>query len=184
MKMKTRILSGMVIAVLASSLAVIAQENTTKSSEESKLTFVVEPIKTIFAKGEEVEFTFRLSNHSPDKVLVAKTFQLAHFVTLYIANAEGKRAEWCGRIAGQTDFPRAFVALSPGESVSKKLIVSCVNKDDRSRAWGYSLEAPGRYVVTATYRLPQPEAFFRKLSPNVPAMRGPISAPPVTIEIR
>lgn len=182
--MKTKILFGIVIAALASSLAGFAQENTAKSGEESKLAFVIEPVKTIYAKGESVEFTFRLSNRSGDKVLVAKTFQLAHFVTLDIVNAEGKRAEWRGRIAGQTDFARAFVTLSPGESVSKKLIVSCVNKDDRSRAWGYSLEAPGKYVVTGTYRLPQPEAFFKKLSPNVPAVRGPVSAKPVSIEIR
>ena len=76
------------------------------------------------------------------------------------------------------------MTLSPGESVSKKLIVSCMNKDDRSRAWGYSLGAPGKYVVTGTYRLLQPEAFFKRLSPNVPAMRGPVSAQPVTVEIR
>jgi hypothetical protein len=182
--MKMKILFGIVIAVLASSLAGFAQENTAKSGEESKLAFVVEPVKTIYAKGEKVEFTFRLSNHSRDKVLVAKTFQLAHFVTLDVVNAEGKHVEWCGRIAGQTDLPQSFIALPPGESVSKKLIVSCVNKDDRSRAWGYSLEAPGKYVVTGTYRLPQPEAFFKKLSPNVPAMRGPVSAQPVTVEIR
>lgn len=182
--MKTKILFGIVIAVLAISLAVFAQEKVAKSGEESKLAFVVEPAKTIYAKGEDVEFKFRLSNRSKTRLLVAKTFQLAHFVTLDIVNAEGKRAEWCGRIAGQTDFPRSFIRLSPGDSVSRKLIVSCVNKDDRSRAWGYSLEAPGKYVVTGTYRLPQPEAFFKKLSPDVPAVRGPILAQPVTIEIR
>lgn len=182
--MKTKILFGIVIAVLVSSLAGFSQENTANSGEESKLVFVIEPVKTIYAKGESVEFTFRLSNRSGDKVLVAKTFQLAHFVPLNIVNAEGKRAEWCGRIAGQTDFPRAFTTLSPGESVSKKLVVSCVNKNDRSRSWGYSLEAPGKYVVTGTYSLPQPEAFFKKLSPNVPAVRGPVSAQPITIEIR
>jgi hypothetical protein len=182
--MKTKILFGIVITVLVSSLAGFSQENTAKSGEESKLAFVIEPVKTIYAKGESVEFMFRLSNRSGDKVLVAKTFQLAHFVTLNVVNAEGKRAEWCGRIAGQTDLPRAFTTLSPGESVSKKLVVSCVNKDDRSRAWGYSLEAPGKYVVTGTYSLPQPEAFFKKLSPNVPAVRGPVSAQPITIEIR
>lgn len=182
--MKTRILFGIIIAVLASSLAGFAQDNAAKTVAESKLVFVIEPVKTIYAKGESVEFTFRLSNRSGDKVLVAKTFQLVHFVTLDIVNAEGKRAEWCGRIAGQTDFPRSFVTLSPGESVTKKLMVSCVNKDDRSRAWGYSLEAPGKYVVTGTYQLPQPEAFFKKLSPNVPAVRGPVSAKPVSIEIR
>jgi hypothetical protein len=182
--MKTKILFGIVIAVLTSSIAGFAQENTAKSGEESKLVFVIEPVKTTYEKGENVEFTFRLSNRSGDKVVVAKTFQLAHFVTLDIVSAEGKRAEWCGRIVGQTDLPRSFVTLSPGESVSKKLIVSCVNKDDRSRAWGYSLGAPGKYVVTGTYRLPQPEAFFKRLSPNVPAMRGPVSAQPVTVEIR
>ena len=115
--MKTRILLRIVIAVLASSIAGFAQENTAKSGEESKLVFVIEPVKTTYAKGENVEFTFRLSNRSGDKVLVAKTFQLAHFVTLDIVNAEGKRAEWCGRIAGQTDLPRSFIVLSPGESV-------------------------------------------------------------------
>jgi hypothetical protein len=182
--MKTKILFGIVIVVLANSLAGLSQENTLKSSGQSKLAFVIEPVKTIYAKGESVEFTFRLSNRSGNKVLVAKTFQLTHFVTLDMVNTEGKRAEWCGRIAGQTDFPRSFVTLSPGESVSKKLIVSCVNKDERSRAWGYSLEGPGKYVVTGTYRLPQPEAFFKKLSPNVPAVRGPVSATPVSIEIR
>jgi hypothetical protein len=170
--------------VLAISLAGFAQDNAAKTGGESKLVFVIRPVKATYAKGENVEFTFRLSNRSGDKVLVAKTFQLAHFVTLDIVNAEGKRAEWCGRIASQTDFPRSFITLSRGESVSKKLVVSCVNKDDRSRSLGYSLEAPGKYVVTGTYRLPQPKAFFQKIFPNVPIVYGPVSAEPVIIEIR
>jgi hypothetical protein len=29
---------------------------------------------------------------------------------------------------------------------------------------GYSLEVPAKYVATGTCRLPQPEAFFKKLS--------------------
>jgi len=182
--MKTRILFPTIIAVLASSLALFAQNKAATSSEESKLLFVVTPTKTTYAKGENVDFTFRLSNRSGDKVLVAKTFQLAHFIVLNIVNAKGKRVEWCGRIASQTDFPRSFTTLSRGESVSKTITISCVNKDDRSRAWGYSLEVPGKYVVTGTYMLPQPEAFFKKLSPDIPAVRGPVSAQPVTIEIR
>jgi len=182
--MKTKISFGIIILVLTSSFIGFAQENAAKSREESKLIFVIEPVRAVYAKGESVEFKFRLSNRFDHKVFVAKTFQLAHFVTLDIVNAEGKRVGWCGRIAGQTDFPRSFTTLSPGQSVSKKLVISCVNKDDQSLAWGYSLEAPGKYVVTGTYTLPQPEIFFKKLSPNVPAIRGPVSAEPVTIEIR
>ena len=96
--MKTRILFGVVIAVLASSLAGFAQENTAKSGEESKLAFVVEPVKTVYTRGENVEFTFRLSNRSKDKVLVAKTFQLNFYVDLDMSGAAGKSADWCGRI--------------------------------------------------------------------------------------
>jgi len=182
--MKTCTIFGIVLGALIGSLSALAQRRAPDTDKESKLVFAIEPTKPVSAKGENVDFTFRLSNRSGEKVLVAKTFQLAHFVTLNIVGSAGKRAEWCGRIISQTDFPRSFVALSPGESVSKKLVVSCVNKDDQSRAWGYSLEAPGKYVVTGTYRLPQLEAFFKKLSPGVPALRGPVSAEPVTIEIR
>lgn len=175
---------GIVLAVLISPLFAFTQSNATDSGKEPRLVFVIEPVKPVYAKGENVDLTFRLSNRSGDNVFVAKTFQLGHFVTLNIVDSEGKHAEWCGRIISQMDFPSSFATLSPGKSVSKKLVVSCVNKDDRSRAWGYSLETPGKYVVTGTYRLPQPEAFFKKLSPNVPAVRGPVSALPVTIEIR
>jgi hypothetical protein len=181
---KTWILFGMLIATLPGCLDAVAQSPVTNTGQESKLVFVIEPAKAVYMKGGDVEFIFRLSNHSDNKILVAGTFQLAHFVTLNIVDGEGRHAEWCGRIVSQTDFPRSFVALSPGESVSKKLVVSCVNKDDPSRAWGYALGGVGKYFVTGTYRLPQPEAFFKKLFPHVPAVRGPVSAKPVTIEIR
>ena len=170
--------------MLASSLAGFAQENTAKSGEESKLAFVVEPVKTVYTRGENVEFTFRLSNRSKDKVLVAKTFQLNFYVDLDMSGAAGKSADWCGRILGQIDSPRSFVTLSPGASLSKKLVVSCVNKADKSRAWGYYLDTPGKYIVRGTYRLPQPKVFFQKVFPDVPVVRGPVSAQPVTIEIR
>jgi len=182
--MKTWTIFGIVLGMLISSSSTFAQASASESGKEAKLVFVIEPVKPVFAKGENIEFIFRLSNRSDEKILVAKTFQLAHFVTLSIVDLAGKHAEWCGRIISQTDFPRSFVALSPGESVQKKLTVSCVNKDAPSRAWGYSLETPGKYVVRGTYRLPQSEAFFKELSPNVPAIRGPVSAEPFAIEVR
>jgi len=170
--------------MLISPLSAFTQSSASEASKEAKLLFVIEPTKSVFSKGENVEFTFRLSNRASEKILVAKTFQLAHFVALNIVDAEGKRMEWCGRIISQTDLPKAFVALSPHDSVSKRLVVSCVNKDDPSRAWGYSLEGPGKYVVTGVYHLPQPKNFFKQLSPKVIAIRGPVSSEPVTIEVR
>lgn len=182
--MKTKILFGIIIALLASSLPGFAQENTAKSGEESKLAFVIEPVKTVYTRGENVEFSFRLSNRSRDKILVARSFQLNLYVNLDMTDPAGKSADWCGRILGQIDSPRSFITLSPGESLSKKLVVSCVNKADKSRAWGYSLDTPGKYMVRGTYRLPQPKVFFKKDFPDVPVVRGPVLAQPVTVEIR
>ena len=173
-----------VLVVLIVSLYALSQSSASGSDKQSKLAFVIEPVKPVFAKGENIELTFRLSNHSGEKILVAKTFQLAHFVTLSIIDKAGRQIKWCGRIVGQTDFPRSFVPLTSGESISRNLVVSCVNKDDPSRAWGYSLEAAGKYIVAGKYRLPEPEIFFKKLYSDVPAIKGPISAEPITIEIR
>ena len=181
--MKKKIILLVLVFLLPSWFIMTAQNQAVETGRESKLVFVVEPVKTVYVKGESVEINFRLSNRSGNKVLVPKNFQLNFNVNLDILDAKGKSADWCGRIASQIDSPRSFTTLTPGESISKKLVVSCVNKDDRSRAWGYSLDAPGKYVVRGTYRLPQPKVFFKKFFPNVPVERGPVSAEPVSIEI-
>jgi hypothetical protein len=62
--------------------------------------------------------------------------------------------------------------------------VSCVNKDDRARAWGYALDKPGKYIIKATYRLLQPKEYFESLFPGAHVARGPVSAEPVTIELK
>lgn len=182
--MRPWILFTVLVAVPVGRTSAVAQNHSPETNRESGLVFVIEPVKTVYTKGENVEFKFRLSNRSDEKVLVAKTFQLARYVDLNISDAKGKLAGWCGRIVSQTDSPRSFTTLSPGESVSQNLVVSCVNETDRTQAWGYSLDTPGRYLVTGTYRLPQPSAFFEELFPKIQVVRGPVSAKPVSIEIR
>jgi hypothetical protein len=143
----------------------------------------VRAVKPDYPKGEAVELTFRLQNVSQKKVLVAQTFQLTRYIDLEISGKEGKRADWCGRVVSQTDSMRSFTTLNPGGSISKKVVISCVNRGEPGRAWGYALDDPGKYVIRATYRLPQPEPFFEKFFPKVPVVRGPVSAEPVSIEI-
>ena len=140
--------------------------------------------KPDYVKGETVELTFKLRNVGHDKVLVARTFQLARYIDLEISDKQGNRARWCGRVISQTDSVRSFTILAPRGSVSMKLAVSCVNGGDPGRAWGYVMENPGDYVIKATYRLPQPEAFFEKFFSKVAVLRGPVSAEPVTIKIK
>ena len=162
----------------------VAQSNPIDAGDGSGLILEVHAVKPNFSKGEAVELTFHLQNVSQRKVLVARTFQLARYVDLEISGQEGNRASWCGRVVSQTDSMRSFTTLDPGGSISKKEMISCVNRGDPGRAWGYELGDPGKYVIRATYRLPQPEAFFEKFFPKVPVIRGPVSAEPVSIEIK
>ncbi|MBZ5723348.1 MAG: hypothetical protein LAO03_23685 [Acidobacteriia bacterium] len=140
-------------------------------------------VKPTYAQGETVELTFKLRNAGRNKALIARTFQLTRYIDLEILDQQGKHAQWCGRVISQTDSARSFTTLAPGASVSLKLPISCVNGGDPGRAWGYTLVNRGKYIIRATYRLPQPEKFFERFFPNTPVVRGPIPAEPVTIEI-
>jgi hypothetical protein len=154
------------------------------TTEQTGLVFQVEATKPVYIKGEPVELNFRLSNQSKSIMLVAKSFQLNYYVELNIANAGGHSAVWCGRIVDQIDSPRSFVKLSPGQSIHAKLVVSCVNGNDPKHAWGYLVQEPGKYSVKATYRLPQTKRFLKSLFPGIVAVKGPISAPTISLEIR
>jgi hypothetical protein len=162
----------------------VARSNPADTGDGSGLILQVQAVKPDYAKGEAVELTFNLQNVSQKKVLVARTFQLTRYIDLEISDQHGKRAGWCGRVVSQTDSMRSFTTLAAGGSVSVKLAVSCVNRSDPGRAWGYVLDDPGTYVIKATYRLPQTEAFFEKFFPMTPVVRGPISAEPLTIDIK
>lgn len=151
--------------------------------EGSGLIFEALAVKPDYVNGETVELSFKLHNVGHNDVLIARTFQLTRYIDLQISNQHDEQARWCGRVVSQTDSARSFTVLAPGESVKVELVVSCVNRSDPGRAWGYALDKPGKYVIKATYRLPQTKAFFEKFFPNVHAVRGPIAAKPVTIEI-
>lgn len=174
---------AIVALVLSAWCAGAADKHRSESGQKAELVFEAQPTKPVYRKGEAVEFNFNLHNVSRKKVLVARTFQLTYYVDLEILDQEGERAEWCGRVVSQIDSARSFTVLPPGGAVEKKLAISCVNKGDPSRAWGYELHNPGKYIIKATYRLPQPKRFFEKFFPNAPVVRGPISADPVTIEV-
>jgi len=182
--MKIKNIAFLGIVILSSQFSTGAQDQLA-IPEKPALVLVAKPTKLIYAKGEQVEFNFTLRNVSSNALIVARRLQLTLNVELKISDAQDKPVEWCGRIADQlVPLQSRYVSLSPGESVRAKLVVSCENKDDRTRAWGYILHAPGKYVVKATYRLPQPKEYFEKLFPNTHVVRGPILADPVTIDLR
>ena len=64
--MRTWMIFGIVLGMLISSLSAFAQSGALSSGKESKLVFVIEPTKPVFAKDENVEFTFRISIRSGD----------------------------------------------------------------------------------------------------------------------
>jgi hypothetical protein len=155
-----------------------------RKSHEAKLSFEVSPVKSVFEAGETVEADFVLRNVGDTNVIVARTLRLTASIKLEIQDAQEQPAKWCGRIAEWTDSSRSYVNLAPGQSVHAKLAISCVDKENKSRSWGYSLNKPGKYVLKATYRLPRPKEYYKKLFPAADVVQGPISAQPVTLELR
>jgi hypothetical protein len=154
-------------------------------SQKPALVLEGKPTKLVYAKGETVEFDFTLRNVSGDRLIVARWLQLTLNVGLDISDSQGNTAEWCGRIADEIVPSKSrYKTLAPGESVSAKLAVSCVNKNDRRHAWGFVMDAPGKYMIKATYRLPQPKEYFHRLFPTARVIQGPVSAEPVTIELK
>lgn len=180
--MQTSTLVPFIVLALASSTLsfAVAEEHQAPPG----VAFEVQPVKTTYRTGEVVELNFTLRNLSKKDLLVARTFQLSYYVNLEILDQNGKRAAWCGRVVSQIDSARSFTTLPPGETVRRKVAVSCVDQNNPGRAWGYVLAAPGKYVIKATYRLPQPIAFFKKLFPGVPVVCGPVVAEAITVELQ
>jgi len=179
------VLFGTLIVVFFCQLNAAPQDRPASAQRESELIFSAKPIKPVYLKGDTIEFNFALRNASKDEQIVARSLQLTLNVGLKISDSQGKDVGWCGRIADQAiPLKSRYMTLSPGESVRAKLAISCVNKDDPTRAWGYALDAVGKYIVHAAYRLPQPSGYFEELFPNARVVRGPVSAEPVTIELR
>lgn len=153
--------------------------------EASSATFEATPTKGVFAKGETVEVKFRLRNNGRAPIIVPRALRLRLSVDLEISDGAGKESKWCGRIADQVIPSKIrYLSLAPGQSLDALLAISCVDKDNPNRAWGYLVDSPGKYTFKAKYRLPQPKEFFESLFPNQDVARGPILAEPFTIEIR
>jgi hypothetical protein len=105
-------------------------------------------------------------------------------IRLDISDAQGNAAKWCGRIADELFVSKdSYRTLSPGESIHARLITSCDNSQDSKRG-GYVLSAPGKYLIKAVYLLPLPREEYEKAFPNSSVVRGPISAEPVTVELK
>ncbi|SRR6266849_2764419 len=174
-----------VFVLILCCLPVAASQDRNPGKEgKADLALEVEPGKLVYHDGEAVELHFILRNVSQSNLIVARRLRLMSTIALEISDSRGKIAQWCGRIAEQFDSARSYVTLSPGESVQATLTVSCVGKDDRKHAWGFTLSGPGRYIIRATYRLPRPKEYYESLFPNGRVIRGPILAKPVTIELK
>jgi hypothetical protein len=152
--------------------------------EKTDLALEVKSRKLVYQYGETVELNFILRNVGRKNVIVARRLRLTSNIGIEISDPQGQLAQWCGRIAEPIDSARSYMPLAPGESVRAILPVSCVNKEDRRRAWGFTLSSPGRYVVKAAYRLPRPKEHYENLFPNARVIRGPILAEPITIELK
>ena len=184
-KMVLLVQDALLIALLATCGHPLGAQNSPLATQKAQVVFAAKPAKGAYAKGEAVEFDFGLKNGGNDPIIVPRALRLSLNVDLEISNAAGTLAKWCGRIADQLIPSRSrYQSLSPGQSVRARLTVSCVDKDNPNRAWGYSLDAPGKYTIRARYRLPQPKEFFESLFPKQDVARGPIFAEPVTIEVR
>jgi hypothetical protein len=169
--------------ILLSQIGVSAQDQF-KHGENRSLVFYAQPVKSIFSKGEIIEFNFTLRNDGGPVFIVGKRFELSQNVNLEILDRAGKTVDWCGRIVGQIESAESFRTLEAGQSVHGKLAISCVNKGDRGRAWGYNFDATGKYVIKAAYSNPQPQEYLKKLFPDAVVPRGPILAAAITIEVR
>lgn len=155
-----------------------------KASRNPTLAFEAKATKPVYAKGENVEFSFTLRNGGEDTLMVVRQFQLRLNVSLEITDSQGLPVEWCGRIAEVIPSKNLYRALSPGESIHTNLNIACVNRENPRIAWGYNLKAPGKYTVKATYRLPQPKEVLQQLFPERQVVRGPLFADPVMIELQ
>ena len=161
------------------------QDNSADVQRKPALVLEAKPTKLVYAKGETVEFNFTLRNVGGSDLIVPRWLQLKLNVGLDIADSQGKPATWCGRIADQIIPSKSrYKTLSYGQSLSAKLAISCIGKDNPQHAWGYQFDAPGKYVIKATYRLPQSKEYFQSLFPNAQVNRGPVLAEPATIEVR
>jgi hypothetical protein len=153
--------------------------------QKSRLALVAEPTKPVYQRGETVEFKFTLRNISGVDVIVGRHLALTLNIDLKISDSHGKTAEWCGRIADQIIMLKSrYTILSPGASKHAKLAISCLDQADPKRAWGYRLDRKGKYVIRASYRLPQSKEELEKAFPNAHVDQGPVWAEPVTIEIQ
>jgi hypothetical protein len=167
------------LSMFAISCAILVGKN-----GEAKLALEVKPVKPVFQTGDPIDLHFVLRNVGNRNVIVARTLRLTANIKLEIQDAQGQSALWCGRIAEWADSSRSYVNLAPGQSVSATLTASCVNKENKSRSWGYTVDKPGKYVAKATYRLPRPKEYYEKLFPEAEVVRGPILAQPISIELR
>ena len=165
-------------------LVAISSVSMAGKSGETKLSLEVTPVKPVFQTGETVTADFVLRNVGDTSVMVARTLRLTASIKLEIKDDQEQSAKWCGRIAEWTDSARSYVSLAPGQSVHARLSLSCVDKENKLRSWGYTLDKPGKYIVRATYRLPRPSEYYKKLFPDVEVVQGPISARPISIELR
>ncbi|SRR6266700_2211038 len=172
-----------IFVLMGLALFAMAEDKKTKA-KSVELEFTVKPTKSSFRENEPIEVRFGIRNLSSTKVVVAKTFQLTQFVDLEIVDEQGRRAAWCGRISGQIESRRPYGVLNANESFFAKVAISCVHKEKPAEAWGYSFGQPGRYVIRAVYRLPEPLAIYKKMFPDIPIVRGPIPATAITIEIK
>lgn len=179
------ILTGFVIQLSAGQNDALCQSVTTsRPNEPHDLVFVAKPTKQVFATGEAIEFIFSIENKGGASAVVASHFSLTQNLSLEIRDSRGTLTKWCGHIASQFDSPDAFRDLPAGESRTSKIVVSCINKNEPGQAWGYLVDKPGKYTVVASYFLPQPSSFFKKLFPRARVDRGPIRADAVEIEVK
>lgn len=142
----------------------------------AQVEFSAEPLRQDHLRSEPVEVKFTLTNASERDVLVGSNFALNHFVELMIEGPNAT-AQWCGRISGGADPSRpekskAYSILRPGASINRVLNIACSG----SNKFGYDMNNPGRYKITALYRMPVPLTAFKKVRHSVVVPRGPIYA--------
>lgn len=178
-------LSEILILLFPSWLGAVPQDHPKEIPRRPDLVLEAKPTKPVYARGEGVGLNFTLRNVSNRKLIVSRHLQLTLNVALQVSGSEGRPAKWCGRIADQiVPVKNRYATLAPGKSILAELTISCVNRNDPRHAWGYTIETPGKYVIKATYRLPQSEEYFKSLFPDEEVDRGPVMAEAVTIEVQ
>jgi len=129
---------------LAFSCGLSGQQSLPASKETSSVVLEAKPVKTVYAREEAVEFDFVLRNDGTDPVIVPRALRLSLSVELEISNPVGQQPRWRGRIADEViPSKNRYRSLAPGESLHARLTVSCVDRDQPNRAWGYLLDMPG-----------------------------------------